>query len=158
MRYLLSFLSLLFLVTSASCARPTEDAKIDATPVIRTDFSDEATWAKVQKDVAAPYLMGFVANVRFIDDKQYDGLTGQEILQQIPDLDNYGCVFIADTSTMSSIEHHLLVLNPADPGGKTFRVIPSEAWSVENNLSIANMDYEEFLNAADADGVFRGFK
>jgi hypothetical protein len=31
------------------------------------------------------------------------------------------------------------------------------AWSVENNLSLANMDFEEFANAVDVDGLFRGF-
>ena len=41
--------------------------------------------------------------------------------------------------------------------GRTFRVIPSEIWGVENNLSIANMGFEEFADAVDSDGVFRGF-
>ena len=40
---------------------------------------------------------------------------------------------------------------------QTFRVIPSELWSVENNLSLANMDFEEFAGAAGAEGVFLGF-
>jgi hypothetical protein len=30
-------------------------------------------------------------------------------------------------------------------------------WAVENNLSLANMDYEEFAEAVDAQGIFRGF-
>ena len=30
-------------------------------------------------------------------------------------------------------------------------------WSVENNLSIANMDWEEFADAVDDAGIFRGF-
>jgi uncharacterized protein DUF6924 len=30
-------------------------------------------------------------------------------------------------------------------------------WGVENNLSLANMDFEEFADSVDADGVFRGF-
>jgi hypothetical protein len=29
--------------------------------------------------------------------------------------------------------------------------------SIQNNLSIANMDFEEFANSVDDDGVFRGF-
>ena len=40
---------------------------------------------------------------------------------------------------------------------RTIRVIPSELWSVENNLSLANMDFEEFAAAAGTEGVFRGF-
>jgi hypothetical protein len=31
-------------------------------------------------------------------------------------------------------------------------------WEVENNLSIANMGFEEFANAVDKDGIFRGFQ
>jgi hypothetical protein len=130
----------------------------DATPVVRTDFTDETAWRQIQKDVAARNTLGFSANVQFIDERQYNGLTGQELLQQIPGLSEYSCVFVADATAMSSAEHHLLVLNPFDPTGKTFRVIPAEAWGVENNLSTANMDYSEFANAADPDGVFRGFK
>jgi hypothetical protein len=30
-------------------------------------------------------------------------------------------------------------------------------WSVENNLSIANMEFGEFAGNLDQDGVFRGF-
>jgi hypothetical protein len=30
-------------------------------------------------------------------------------------------------------------------------------WSVENNLALSNMDFEEFATAVDGDGVFRGF-
>jgi hypothetical protein len=41
--------------------------------------------------------------------------------------------------------------------GRAFRLIPSEMWAVENNLSIANMDFAEFADAVDADDVFRGF-
>ena len=128
-----------------------------ATPVIRTDFTDEVVWKKIQRDVAATNSMGFSANVRFIDDKQYNGLTGQELMQRISGPDEYGCIFIADATAMSASEHHILVLDPSNPTGKTFRVIPSEMWGVENNLSIANMDYSDFSDSADPDGVFRGF-
>jgi hypothetical protein len=30
---------------------------------------------------------------------------------------------------------------------------PSELWAVENNLNIANMDWQEFAAAVDEDGV-----
>ncbi len=152
-------LALLFSVALAACGgfvdNPTAN---DATPVIRTDFSDEAAWKQIKREVAAANALGFAANVRFIDDRQYDGWSGQDLLQGLPDLADYGCVFVADSAAMSSAEHHLLVLDPFNPDGPTFRVIPLEAWGVENNLAIANMDYSEFAGAADADGVFRGFK
>ena len=40
--------------------------------------------------------------------------------------------------------------------GRTFRVVPSEMASVENNLSLANMDWKEFAEQVDPDGIFRG--
>jgi hypothetical protein len=36
--------------------------------------------------------------------------------------------------------------------------VAAELWSIENNLSGANMDFEEFAHAVDDDGVFRGFE
>lgn len=159
MRYIISIVSLLFFFSLASCVSHIDDVNTtNATPVIRTDFTDEAIWGKIQRDVTAKYKMLFSANVRFIDDRQYNELSGQELLQRMPGLNEYGCIFVADKIAMSSAEHHLLVLDPSNPNGKTFRVIPSEAWGVENNLSIANMDYTEFANSTDSDGVFRGFK
>jgi hypothetical protein len=36
-------------------------------------------------------------------------------------------------------------------------VIPTELWSVENNLALGNMDFKDFAQSVDADGVFRGW-
>jgi hypothetical protein len=44
-----------------------------------------------------------------------------------------------------------------ESSGQEFRAVPSRVQSIENNLSIANMDFEEFAEAVDRDGVFRGF-
>ncbi|WP_376771528.1 DUF6924 domain-containing protein [Actinomadura alba] len=37
------------------------------------------------------------------------------------------------------------------------RVIATEFWSIENNLSLSNMDFHEFADAVDEEGIFRGF-
>jgi len=42
--------------------------------------------------------------------------------------------------------------------GRTFRCAVTEFASIEANLSIANMDFQEFADNSDTDGVFRGFK
>ncbi|GAB3345306.1 DUF6924 domain-containing protein [Micromonospora halotolerans] len=51
-----------------------------------------------------------------------------------------------------------LVVNLND-GDETapFRALPRQVQAIENNLSIANMDFFEFARAAGPDGVFRGF-
>ena len=159
MRFSTCILPLMVSFVLVSCITYMDDMDInDATPVIRTDFSDEATWKRIKRDVTAKNIMGFSANVRFIDEKGYINLTGQELLQSVPGLTEYGCVFVADDTAMSDMEHHLLVLDPFNPKGRTFRVIPSLAWAVENNLSLSNMDYSEFVDAADPDGILRGLK
>jgi hypothetical protein len=40
----------------------------------------------------------------------------------------------------------------------TFRVVPAEMWSVQNNLSIANLDWEDFAGSLDDEGICRGFE
>jgi len=57
--------------------------------------------------------------------------------------------------TLSAAEHLVLCISLHGEG--SFRVPPNELWSVENNLSLANMDFEEFAEAVDTDGVYRGF-
>lgn len=41
---------------------------------------------------------------------------------------------------------------------RSLRVALPALASVENNLSLSNLDFDDFTRAADEDGVFRGFK
>jgi hypothetical protein len=68
-------------------------------------------------------------------------------------------LFVADSTTFSSADHPILVVNLPDSDEKPpFRCIPSELWGVDNNLNIANMVWDDFASAVDASGVFRGFR
>jgi hypothetical protein len=64
---------------------------------------------------------------------------------------------MADRLTLTGPERPILVIDLAYETGRPFRVIPGQLWAVENNLSLANMDYSEFVDNVDPDGVFRGF-
>jgi hypothetical protein len=66
-------------------------------------------------------------------------------------------VFLVDSEAVSQPDHAVLVVDLSEEPGRTFRVIPSEAWGVENNLRLANMDFADFADAVDDSGVFRGF-
>jgi hypothetical protein len=77
-------------------------------------------------------------------------------------------LFIADSISFSSPDHPILIVDLVDTflsveefpeiaGRSPFRCIPSELWSVDNNLNIANMSWEDFAGVAGDDGVFRGF-
>ena len=58
---------------------------------------------------------------------------------------------------LSHPEHPILVVDLNDEPGRAFRVVPREMWSVENNLSLANLDYRDFADDVGPDGIFRGF-
>ena len=127
--------------------------------VLRTDFSDDATWEAIRDEVSMPVgVLGFQANVRFVDDREYDGVPNEEVPGLFRAGSSHGFVIIADRVAMTHPDHALLVLDLLEEvaGGK-FRAIPSAIQSIENNLSIGNMDFEDFATAADHDGVFRGF-
>ncbi|MEZ6043631.1 MAG: hypothetical protein R3C20_24300 [Planctomycetaceae bacterium] len=145
--------------------------------VIRTEFSDDEKWSAVREQVAAPqFEIGrkFYAYVKYVADEKYAGMEPETLIHSLPD-DYPGFIcFIVDKTTLESEEHPILVVgfspNSVDPKDyqrtpkqtpstdiKSFRAIPSTIQSIENNLSIANMDFEEFADSVDDDGVFRGF-
>lgn len=99
----------------------------------------------------------FRANLAFVDDRRYDGLTIERLPQFVPESSGPTFIFLVDRETLTRTDHPILVVDLFDQRGRSFRVIPSEMWSVENNLSLANMDWEDFAGNVDADGVFRGF-
>jgi hypothetical protein len=66
-------------------------------------------------------------------------------------------LMIVDDVTVRSPEHPILVVDLWREPGRGFRAVPAAVQSIENNLSIANMDFAEFADAVDEDGIFRGF-
>jgi hypothetical protein len=130
----------------------------DSAVVIRTDFSSQQSWLAVQEQMLAESDEGFRAYVEIVDDEGFEGSEPDRVLASVGDDYGYSFVIIADRLTMIDAEHPLLVLDLGHELGRSFRVIPGAVQSVENNLSIANMDFFEFADAAEQDGgVYRGF-
>jgi hypothetical protein len=112
----------------------------------------------------------FTAFVEFVDNRSYEGLTAPRLLETLPAEVNHAVAFLADTKALTHPDRPILVINLYDyveglndqgkgpQYGATFRVVPSEMWSVQNNLTIANMDWEEFAENTGDDGIFRGFE
>lgn len=124
--------------------------------VLRTDFSDDAAWERLCREIEAP-VGEFRAYVSYLSDPEYEGLATDELTDLARRGPYRSFLFVVDEESLSNPEHPILVLDLADQPGRTFRVIPGEMWSVENNLSLANMDFVDFAESVDADGVFRGF-
>lgn len=127
------------------------------TPLIRTDFSDAPAWRDVARAAAAESEDGFRANLAILDDPAFDGAEPEQLARLAAAGTGHACLFVADATTMSHDEHPLLCLDLRRVG-RSFRVVPGALWGVENNLAIANMDYEDFADAVDADGIFRDFR
>ncbi len=131
----------------------TEDAL-----VLRTDFSDQAVWDAICATIrSADAGDEFVAYVDFVDDPAYQGLTTPQILDLLPEDYDHSFLVIVDGETVASPETPVLVVDLYEERGREFRAVASELHQIENNLSIANMDFADFAEAVDEDGVFRDF-
>ena len=122
--------------------------------LIRTDFTHPAQWEALLTAVRTPSPEGFVPYLSTVDHQRWAGASVADIAAAAPP---HVLLVIADATALSAPQMPLLVLEVGEEGTRELRVAPGALASVENNLSIANMDWEEFAGAADPDGVFRGF-
>lgn len=128
----------------------------EGTPVIRTDFSDQAAWLATVRETVAPHGL-FTANVRIVDDRSFEGVAREDIPARLPPGSDHLFIFMVDSITIAHPEHPLLVVDLYESSLAAFRAVPSEIGAIETNLSLANMDFREFAESADIDGIFRGF-
>jgi len=132
--------------------------KSDQALLLRTDYSDHAAWAELQRLVEAPYEDGFRAYLTFVDAPELGGKGLEELMTLVEGSGYRSFFFVADSEAIAGADHSVLVVDLVDQRGRNFRVIPSQMWSVENNLSLANMDFSDFAESTDPDGVYRGFR
>lgn len=143
--------------------------------VIRTDFSDDEKWQHICDLISAPQGGDgeeFYAYVEFISESENKDKNLSELVTSFPDSYQHMFCFVVDEECVTKPEHPLLVVGfepeeyellgrpPCETPISdivTFRAIPSQIQGIENNLSLANMDYIEFAESVDDDGVFRGF-
>lgn len=130
--------------------------------LVRTDFSDDSAWHAVSAAAVAVNSDGFQAYVTAVDDRGNEAVTWQSLRDAVPDNDHGASVlFIVDESTIASPDRAILAVDVIQhrlhgTEHEPFRCIPSELWSVANNLNIANMDWADFAGHTGDDGVFRG--
>jgi len=128
--------------------------------VIRTDFENQQAWEAICELLRAPVHEDsdtFYAYVEFLDDSDYRNLSKEELLAIVPRDYDHSFLFVVDRAAIGNPDLGILAVDLHECRGRSFRAIPSQIQSIENNLSIANMDFEEFAQAVDKDGIFRGF-
>jgi hypothetical protein len=130
--------------------------KTERTLVVRTDFSDQDAWQAVRAAIDHPPGGDLVfCAFDHIDDPDYVGQPAERIVDLLPDDPFHAIVVLADEVTMSSPEMPLLVVDLVDNPGHTLRSIPQVLWNVANNLFVANSSFDEFVERADDDGIYR---
>jgi hypothetical protein len=131
-------------------------------PVLRVDFSSDTVWRWLQEQITSPTSEGFLANVEFVEDRRLEGLAEAAIIEAVPrrypTRFPHPVLFVVDAIAITEPHHPLLVVDLREKSAsEPFRSVPRGVQAIENNLSIANMDFREFATAVDEHGVFRGF-
>jgi hypothetical protein len=105
--------------------------------------------------VARETLDGFRAYVELVDSRRWYGRTPEEIRAAVPSK-SAQVLFVADDVCLDATEFPVLVIDLFEDR-QPFRCVVTELWGVDNNLNLANMDWETFAESVDDEGVFRGF-
>jgi len=124
--------------------------------VIRTDFTDENAWRKLKASASEPGDP-FIFDMKIVDDCSNSGATIEKVMAALPEDYPHSFIMVADNIAISQPDYPLLVVDLLEERGRQFRAIATQIASIENNLSIANMGFEEFAGEVDEKGVFRGF-
>ena len=128
----------------------------DKSLVIRTDFSENSKWRLICDAIKNP-ANEFESYVEFIDEIKFNHLEISQLPKFPSDQEVQTFVLLVDEETSLHPEYPIKCVDLVDEFGRSFRVIPSQIWGVTANLSIANMDFYEFADNVNADGIFRGF-
>jgi hypothetical protein len=96
-----------------------------------------------------------------IDDPTLDGAHWTRVKAAVPPHNQGASVlFIADDRTLTHPDKPLLVVDLVEFEGKQltpFPCTPATLFDVQTNLNITNLDWANFADNVDPDGVFRGF-
>jgi hypothetical protein len=125
------------------------------TLLIRTDFADQAGWDALCSAVRTPSDEGSVADVALVEEPGYAGLSTEQVIALLPEDVAQRLVALADQVTFSSHELPVLLVDLLEH--RSIRVAAGELQSVETELSLANLEFDDVARAVEEDGVFRGF-
>lgn len=119
----------------------------DLSPLLRTDFSDDAAWSEVCEEVDDGW-------VSVVADPRLEGLPLERLLESVPAGRAYPVLVVADDVTFSHDDRALLVVDLVDEPGRAFRADPRATRSIVGNLAIQNTYFGDHADSA-GDGVHR---
>jgi hypothetical protein len=129
--------------------------------LVRTDYSVDWAWHAALSAATAVYDMDdferMGALLRPVESPALSNLT-PEGLAALGREDYLSQIAVADTQTMRDQTVLFVDFNELNGQvGRTFRSIPSAVEPIVVNLSLANMDFADFADNTNPDGIFCGF-
>ncbi len=80
--------------------------------VLRTGFSSEAVWQKICTAIQKPVgIFRFRANLEFLDDPQYTGMTKEQLLGLVPKNHLHSFIVVVDQPAISHPDHPRLIVS-----------------------------------------------
>ena len=134
---------------------PTPD--LDTALLVRTDFTDDARWDAARAAAGAETEEGFSAGLAPVDDSSWADASVDDLRSAALAAGGEAAVLFAVDAAASAGDFPILVID-LEGSNPAFRCVAAELWSVENNLNVGNMDWAEFADHVDADGIYRGLE
>lgn len=121
--------------------------------VVRADFSNEVEWGTL----CAMLKPGneLTPEMDLISDRAFEGVTAKKLRGLVVEESGASFGMIADGRTFSDADRPVLVVDLLEEPGRSFRAAARAVGEVAANLSVGNMGFEEFAEAARR-GVYRG--
>lgn len=124
--------------------------------VVRTDFSSDEQWRELKVSMIPTPAYDCDTFLLFIDDDVFDNMPIEQVRQvALEKTTKYIVIFIVDAVAINHPEHPIVVLNIYDKPSQLFRAVPPLICDLASNFHIANLDYEDFEDVIDADGILR---
>ncbi|MEU5438467.1 hypothetical protein AB0G73_34685 [Streptomyces sp. NPDC020719] len=132
-------------------------------PLVRTYIADDAAFAALLDELRIPDEYDNVATVSLVEDPRYTAATVEslttEVVRDHEGQPLFSELLVADERCLTDPSFPLLALNLLqDAEHQQFRIAASELSAFCANMSIGNMDFDEWAREAGEDGVFRGFR
>ena len=132
----------------------------DSSLVVRTDFTDDASWTAIIAAIGEPTRDGFIACIDPCDDRAFADMPAAELIEHLPNCTiswRHPLVFIVDARTVQDPEHPLLAVDTRHELSREFRLIPSAVQVVSDNLNISNMVFRDFADRVEPGEVYRHY-
>jgi hypothetical protein len=125
--------------------------------LVRIYFGDDAAWDALREEIEGGSEEGFFANVEYVDDRQFEGSSVKALEAVHPHrADGWDVMYVADERAIKEPAHPLLLVRVGSSEDLPFRCRADLLYEVDANLSLANLDWDDFRDQVDESGVYGG--